>query len=232
MKKVPYYKQKNEKTCSLACLKMALEFLLDKSFSEKQLLGEIEGDYGRDFNLIWNPTITLLAAKYGLSVELYVLWPLLKKGTWEKAYREWKRSPKRFNWELYEPRKGDEAAKHEDRFIQVAYKDIFNTVKLGGRAYYGSLTANRMVKFLNSGKLIILIIVPSALFPKKVKKKDLHSILLFSSAGKNILFHDPYYGENLKATKERIKKAHSKLGAGIVLGGLEHKQASADPPTP
>ena len=61
----PYFKQQKLRTCSLACLRMALGYF-DITVTEKELETKIEPDYGKNFKNLWNTTIAKLACEYGL----------------------------------------------------------------------------------------------------------------------------------------------------------------------
>ncbi len=202
----PYYKQNSNYTCSLAGLKMVLAHY-DKKVTEEELREKIESDYGKNFTNLWNPTIARLAREYGIQTTMYALWPLFKKDILPIATEEYKKNPETMNVNKYENSKDDD---HIPEPLPLAYKDMFEAVKLGCKVVYGQLTEKRLKSIIGDNGLIQTSIKLHKLYPGK--KKVFHSILIYEIKDNKVLYHDPSHGKSLSCTVNHLLKATIDVG--------------------
>lgn len=145
---------------------------------------------------------------------MYALWPLFKRELLSQALKEYQENPNNIDINKYES-KNDKDSLPEP--LPLAYKEMFEAVKMGCKVHYGSLTVNRMKRLLSLGFLIQTSVKLDLLYPGK--KRAYHSILLYGVENNAILFHDPAYGEALKVDAERLERATMDVGACIVYKG-------------
>jgi hypothetical protein len=204
----PYIKQSRGSTCSLAVLRMVLA-AKHIFVTEEVLIDKVIPDYGKDFKNIWNPTIAKLAREYGLEVKIYAMWPLLKKDQMQQALQEYKTSPETFNVNKYENPEDEDAFPEP---LPLAYREMFEALKLGCEYEYGDLNKNVLSSILSKGNVIQTAIKLKKLYPEKYKE-GYHSILLYALDGKDIIYNDPYNGEGLRVSIEKLLESASDVGA-------------------
>lgn len=208
--KVNYFKQENKYTCSLAILRMVLDYNGIK-VSENELIKKVEAEYGSDFKNIYNPTIAKLACSYGIKTDFYALWPLLRKTNFSNAFNKY------LNTSIVSGAQFDENPYDNDRLggkLSIAYRDMFEAVKLGCRVHYGGITANRINETLDGKRFIQLSIKVHLIYPGL--RHVYHSILLFKEKDGIVTYHDPAHGEGLQADVKKIINATEDVRAYMV----------------
>lgn len=213
MKTPLYFRQEKQATCSLAVLRMALHYFGAEA-TEAELLEKVEKDYGNTFSNIWNPTIAKLACEYDINTTLYALWPLLKKHNLSEALNDFIKNPQNFDVRKYE-NQNDKDAMPEP--LLLAYKEMFLAVQNGCKTVYGGMTGKRMQAFLSKGHLIQTSVKLHLLYPGK--NQAFHSILVYGLQDSTVYFHDPFHGEGLSCSVDRLLKASSDVGAFMVYKG-------------
>jgi hypothetical protein len=141
---------------------------------------------------------------------MYALWPLFKPELLEQALREYEKNPKTFNVNKYEnPNDNDESTEP----LPLAYKEMFEAIKLGCKVKYENLTDKLIKKIIDNGNLLQTSIKLHVLYPDK--KHAYHSILVFGYSDNTIHYHDPSFGENLQCSFKQLLNASTDVGACI-----------------
>lgn len=205
---VPYFKQQKNTTCSLAVLRMVLAFH-GIQIEEKQLVQQVEKDYGKKFKNIWNPTIAKLALQYGIKTTLISDWPLLKPRNLKTAIKQYTENPSEFNYREYE---NENDTDHLPEPLPLAYTEFFQAIKLGLDTKHTQITEQLLKKQL-SQYLLLISIKLQKVYPNK---KGYHSILLYQYKDKNVFYHDPSYGQSLQISIKKLLEATTDVGAAIL----------------
>lgn len=205
-----YIPQNHKSACSLAVLRMVLK-AKDIDVSEEELIGKIEGDYGKHFKNIWNPTIAKLAREYGIETRMYALWPLFKRDKLKAALKEYQEDPRNFNVFKYENKKDKDRLPET---LPLSYKEMFEAVNKGCKVTYGSLTPVKIKKLLSQGHLIQTSIHRERFFPDK--PPAYHSILIYGYKDEEVFFHDPDNGPSRSRSLYQLMSAMQDVGAVIV----------------
>lgn len=211
----PYFTQQKKTTCSLAILRMVCAFY-GINISEEDLEKKVQQDYEKNFKNLWNPTIAKLACELGIETDMYAQWPLLKKENFPEAFKEYTINPLRMDIRKYENINDKDTLSEP---LPIAYKDMFEAVRLGCGVHYGTLSHLKIKKFLEKGYLIQTSIKLNYLYPGK--KQAYHSLLLFDFNEKLVMYHDPTFGKSLQTTFEKLEASMQNVGAAIVYKGLQ-----------
>lgn len=214
MELIPYYPQENPYTCSLAVLRMVLA-CEGTYVNEQTLIDKVKNDYGDNFKNLWNPTIAKLACQYKVPTRMYAKWPIFKKGIIEKAFEDYIADPTCFRYKKYENSKDDDTITEP---LPLAYSEMFAAYKLGCEVVYGGLTGQRIERFIKQDSLIQTSIKLHKLYPGE--KHTFHSILIHSIENKQVIYHDPAHGSNLRTSYDIIIKAATDVGAFMVYDRL------------
>lgn len=209
MKTPPYFRQINSSGCSIAILRMVLA-TKHIQVSEEELINRIVKDYGKNFTNIWNSTIAKLAQEYGLLVTFYAKWALFKNMS--KALEEFHNSSSTFNVDTYE-NKNDKDTMLEP--LSIADIDMFNAVEKGCKYVYSGLDKELLKDMLSKNNFIQLSIRLKNLYPEKYKK-GYHSILLYGIDGEDVIYHDPYNGEALRVSIDKLLQSTMDAGACMI----------------
>lgn len=207
---VPYFKQEKKYTCSLASLRMVLAYY-GKNVTEEKLVNQVKKDYRSNFKNLWNPTIAKLACQYGIITKMYAAWPLFKKNIFPIALEKYLRFGNKMNVHKYENNKDKDLLTEP---LPLAYKEMFEAVKLGCQVSYGKLTLDKVCSALKKNHLIQTSIKLHIMYPGK--KHIFHSIVVFGINKDKVLYHDPAHGANLSCSVNRFVKATNDVGAAII----------------
>ena len=203
----PYFKQQHKYACSLAALRSVLA-QHGINVSEESLIAQVECDYGKSFTNLWNPTIAKIACRQGIDTEMYALWPLLKPDILSAAMSEFNINPDKMNIQKYEnPNDKD----FQPESLPLAYREMFEAIKLGCKATYGGLTANRLIELLDKGYLVQTSIKVERLYPGE--KNAYHSILIYEYNGDVATYHDPARESGMTCDIKTIIKDSNGTGA-------------------
>jgi hypothetical protein len=179
--------------------------------SEGELLAKVEGDYGKDFANLWNPTIAKLACQYGLAVTMYADWPLFKPEVLKQAMAEFVADPEAMSVQKYENPQDDDQLPEP---LPLAYREMFKAVKLGCKTVYGGLTAELLAELLASGYLIQTSVKIERLYPGEVS--GFHSILIYDLKNDLVEYHDPARQPSMHSSLETLIDAANGTGACLV----------------
>jgi hypothetical protein len=179
--------------------------------SEEKLLTSVEPDYGKGFHNIWNPTIAKLAREYDVDTTMYAEWPLFKPELLKQAMAEYTAAPESFNVAKYEDPDDDDVFPEP---LPLAYKEMFEAIRLGCDVEYGSLTKKLLTKVLDAGALIQTSVKLQRLYDDG--KKGYHSILIYAYDDATVHYHDPYRGPALTANMGHLINASADTGAAMV----------------
>ena len=206
MGELNYFKQRGKYNCSLAVLRMVLDYF-GVIITEEELQKKVEKNYGVGYKNLWNPTIAKLAMELGVKTEMYALWSIFKKRVYRQAIKEYEKNSNLFDYRKYE-NKSTKDNLSESLFI--AYREMFEAVKLGCKVHYGSLTVKRINFFLKNNFLIQTSVRLNKLYTGK--KTVFHSILIYYLEGDKVFFHDPAHGEGLSCSINHLIKATQDVG--------------------
>lgn len=179
--------------------------------TEQELQKKVIKDYGTHYKTLWNTTIVKLAQQYGVPTTIYADWPLFDKELLTQALTEYETSPTAFDVKKYENIKDKDAPTEP---LPLAYKEMFEALKLGCKTVYGTLTEEEIKKHLDQGDLIQVTIKLHLLYPGK--KQTYHSILVYGYKNESVFFHDPTHGESLTVTFKHLRRSMVGTGVGIV----------------
>lgn len=203
----PYFPQENKYTCSLAVLRMVLA-TKGILVTENDLIEKVKIDYGDNFQNIWNPTVAKLACQYGIKTKMFARWPLFKKDVIPKAFTEYQKNPKTFNYRKFENKNDNDTIREP---LPLAYKEMFEAVKVGCNCVFGGLTNRRLKKLYKEGKLVQTSVRLHLLYPGE--KRVFHSILIYKIEEDVVSFHDPARGIGLNCPIGRLLKVANSTGA-------------------
>ncbi len=205
----PYFKQTNKYACSLAVLRSVLA-VHGIQVSEEELVAKVEKDYGSTFKNLWNPTVAKLARQYSIDTHMYALWPLFKPELLQRALQEYNNNPDTMDVRKYEnPNDQDDLAEP----LPLAYKEIFEALKLGCKLTYGQLTEHRLQALLDTGYLVQTSIRNAVLYPET--QGGYHSLLIYGLRNGIVAYHDPLRGPAMTCSVQKLLQAANGTGAFI-----------------
>ncbi len=176
--------------------------------TEEDLLARVEVDYVTGFTNIWNPTIAKLASEYGVQTKMYALWPLFKPELFKRALQEYNTNPATMNIQAYENPNDSSVF---DEPLPLAYKEMFEAVKLGCSVVYGRMTKARLIRALDAGRLVQTSIRTQVLYPSA--RPSYHSLLIYKRYNNVITYHDPARSAGMECDINNLLRAANDTGA-------------------
>jgi hypothetical protein len=189
--------------------------------SEAELLDKVEVEYGKHFTNLWNPTIAKLACQYGLDVTMYADWPLFKPELLKQAMAEFGADPEAMDIRRYENLQDSDQLTEP---LPLAYREMFEAIKLGCQTIYGRLTAELLTELLAKNSLVQTSIKIERLYPGE--PSGFHSILIYSLKNGKIEYHDPARQPSMKCSLETLISAANGTGACLAFNLTSAPQKS------